>query len=277
MADKLNEMFADMLNFEPAKIINEYDGECDCRIHGKYKVHITEYNNDDKIMTPPSCPICEKEREEERKKKMTEKIKQEKLAAYKASNISPEYYDKEMSDFIAESKGQKAALNAVQEMIKTRKGKIILIGSNGVGKTMLGNLAVMALGGHIYTMYEISTRIRQSYSANSKETELDILNELIEDPLLVIDEVGRLKMSEAVQDWFSYVIDKRHTRNKAFMLLGNLHLSRDCKDGGCPKCFEKYFDCDAISRLRQNSKIIEIISNDRRSEEKSGTFITDRR
>lgn len=146
--------------------------------------------------------------------------------------------------------------------------------------TMLGNIAVKIMGGKIYTMYEIATRIRQSYIPGAKETELDILNELIDEPLLVIDEVGRLKMSEAVQDWFSYVLDKRHTYNKPYFIIGNLHFKNDCEkkeSGGCPKCFENYFDTDILSRLTQDSIIIEVIANDYRREEHSCKFITDRR
>ena len=146
--------------------------------------------------------------------------------------------------------------------------------------TMLGNIAVKIMGGKIYTMYEIATRIRQSYAAGATETELEILNELINEPLLVIDEVGRLKMSESVQDWFSFILDKRHTYNKPFFLIGNLHFNKDCdkkKEGGCQKCFENYFDKDILSRLTQNSVIIEIIADDNRREEHSCKFITDRR
>jgi len=279
MADEnpINKLFDNMMSYEPPKIVKEYDDTSECLTHGKYVIHVIEYDNGDKKITPTHCPICEEERKAEERERTRERYRQERLADYKASNISPEYFDKEFSDYIPTTKAQKAALDAVQEMVDTQKGKIVIIGSNGVGKTMLGSLAVKAMGGYIYTMYEIATRIRQSYSANSKETELEIVNELANAPLLVIDEVGRLKMSEAVQDWFSFIIDKRHTRNKPLILLGNLHFSKFCKQGGCPKCFEKYFDCDGISRLRQNSKIIEIVSNDKRSEENKGSFITDER
>lgn len=146
--------------------------------------------------------------------------------------------------------------------------------------TMLGEIAVKIMGGKIYTMYEIATRIRQSYLPGAKESELEILNELVEEPLLVIDEVGRLKMSEAVQDWFSYVLDKRHTYDKPYFIIGNLHFRNDCNDkerGGCPKCFENYFDTDILSRLTQNSIVVEIIAKDNRREEHSCNFISDRR
>lgn len=276
----IDSLFERMLHYEAPKITEECDKQKKCLTHGDYTVHYIKYEDGTEVITPKFCPECEKERELERKQRDEENARIELIKEYKSRNISPEYYDKTFDDFIVSTKGQQAALDAVKALVSSRKGKLILIGSNGVGKTMLGNIAVKILGGKIYTMYEIATRIRQSYAAGSKETELEILNELINEPLLVIDEVGRLKMTEAVQDWFSYVLDKRHTFNKPYFLIGNLHFNNDCdkkNDGGCPKCFENYFDKDILSRLTQNSVVIEIIADDNRRKEHSCTFISDRR
>jgi len=276
------EMFSNivqnMLNDEGPKLIEEGDREDKCIIHGSYKVHFVRYDNGREIVTPKVCPMCEKEREEEKRQREAEKNRIELLEEYRSRNISPEYFDKSLSDYIPTSKGQEAALKGVNDIITSKKKKLILIGSNGTGKTMLGNIAVKIMGGKIYTMYEIATRIRQSYMPGSKETELQIVNGLIEEPLLVIDEVGRLKMSEAVQDWFSYILDKRHTRGKPYFLIGNLHFKKDCgQKDGCPKCFENYFDKDILSRLTQDSTIVEIFAEDKRREQHTFNFITDRR
>lgn len=272
--------FENMIHYVQPQIIEECDKTAECLTHGSYSVHYIKYDDGTEKVTPKFCPKCEEEREHERKMREAEDARIELLKEYRSRNISPEFFDKGFEDFIAKTKGQQAALDAVKELISSRKGKLILIGTNGAGKTMLGNIAVKIMGGKIYTMYEIATRIRQSYAAGATETELEILNELINEPLLVIDEVGRLKMSESVQDWFSFILDKRHTYNKPFFLIGNLHFNKDCdkrKDGGCPKCFENYFDKDILSRLTQNSVIIEIIADDNRREEHSCKYITDRR
>ena len=46
------------------------------------------------------------------------------------------------------------------------------------------------------------------------------------------------------------------------MMISNAHLLKNCTDGGCQDCFENYMDKDVISRLRQNSKVINIIADD---------------
>ena len=73
---------------------------------------------------------------------------------------------------------------AMSRLIERKHGKVILLGTNGCGKTNLGSVAVMALGGLILTMYEVSTMIRQSYSPLAKRTELEIVGELASVPLL---------------------------------------------------------------------------------------------
>ena len=282
MADnkKIDSFFENMLHYVQPQIVEECDKTVECITHGPYSVHSIKYDDGTEKVTPKFCPKCEEERMLERKMREAEDARIELLKEYRSRNISPEFFDKGFEDFIAKTKGQQAALDAVKKLISSRKGKLILIGSNGVGKSMLGNIAVKIMGGKIYTMYEIATRIRQSYVPGSKESELDILNELVEEPLLVIDEVGRLKMTEAVQDWFSYILDKRHTYDKPYFIIGNLHFRNDCNDkerGGCPKCFENYFDTDILSRLTQNSVVVEIIAKDNRREEHSCNFISDRR
>lgn len=280
MDKTIENLLANMLNHEEPKIVEESDRITNCLTHGPYSIHYIKFEDGTERITPKTCPKCEEERALERKLHEEEKARIELLKEYRSRNISPEYFDKTFDDFVATTKGQKAALKAVKDIISSGKGKLILIGTNGVGKTMLGNIAVKIMGGKIYTMYEIASRIRQSYSADSKETELEIVEELVNEPLLVIDEVGRLKMSEAVQDWFSYILDKRHTYDKPYFIIGNLHFRNDCEkkeQGGCHKCFENYFDKDILSRLTQNSIIIEVIADDKRREEHSCSFITDRR
>ena len=118
--------------------------------------------------------------------------------------------------------------------------------------------AAKALGGKVYTMYEISTMIRQAYSSLAKKTELEIVQELASVPMLFIDEMGRSKGSKAEQDWLSYILDKRHQRKLPFMLGTNSHLMRDCPHGKqhCEQCFENFLGNDILSRLGQDSEIV---------------------
>jgi DNA replication protein DnaC len=91
------------------------------------------------------------------------------------------------------------------------------------------------------------------------------VEELSSIPLLVIDEVGKVGNSEAVRNWFSAIIDKRHTRKLPLMLCGNLHFKQMCKNKGCPECFENYFGNDVLSRLSQDTTIVIVKGKDERN------------
>lgn len=236
----------------------------ECGLHGRIAGYYLEHNNERNYI----CPLCEEEKQikeqEERARREAEILKIRRESVYKNMNIEPEYRDKELEDFIPQTPEQEQALEAVKQMIAEKSGKIILLGSNGVGKTFLGCMAVKALGGKILSMYEITTMIRQCYSPRATQTELEFVENLASMPMLVIDEIGRTKGSEAEMNWLSYILDKRHTRNLPFMILTNTHLSRFCRKKGCDSCFERFVNNDVLSRLKQNSQIISIHAPDYR-------------
>ena len=260
---------------------NLHEEKCTCETHGEYTSYVDDEGNG------TGCPVCaEKYKAEKRKKELEQEQKEEQerieeqkkvlhIQKCKRLNISPEFYFVTLDDYIPETKAQEEAKKAVAELIEKKSGKIILLGNNGCGKTMLGSIACMAMDGCIYTMYEISTMIRQSYTSKAVKSELEILEDLIEPQLLVIDEVGRISNSEAVQNWFSFLLDKRHSRKKATILNGNLHFKKDCESGGCPKCFENYFDKDVLSRFHEDTTVIVIKSSDERKKKQTMKYFSD--
>lgn len=223
-----------------------------CPLHGDYEADIAIY---DGVEIGGFCPRCYETKTEEQKRK-------EFIARCKSANIEPEFYNYTLDSFIPKSKSQADAKEAVAELIKNRHGKVILLGSNGVGKTMLASVAAKELSGKIFTMYEISAMIRQSYTVRAERSELEIVNELASIPFLAIDEMGRSKGGETEHNWLSFILDKRHTRRLPFMLLSNAHFANMCPEHGCPKCFENFIDSDILSRLQQDSKIIVVEADD---------------
>lgn len=253
-----------------------------CPIHNKiYEAKIYEDG------TEEGCPVCSVEKGAELKRKRLEeqneewrkqkegKDRAENVELCKKLNISPEFYFSTLEDYLPKTKAQEEAKKAVAEMIKTGKGKIILLGSNGAGKTMLASICARELKGCIYTMYEIATMIRQSYTAKAEKSEIEIVRELVELPFLAIDEVGRIANSEAVQNWFSFILDKRHSRGLPTIVIGNLHFKKDCEQGGCPRCFENYFDKDVLSRFHEDTTVIQIKAPDERREKKTMKYFSD--
>jgi len=71
------------------------------------------------------------------------------------------------------------------------------------------------------------------------------------------------------------LINKRHANFMPLVLISNRHLKRDCPEDtvkGCPKCLERYFDDDVISRIIEDGEIMKFTGVDyrRKIREKRG-------
>lgn len=230
-----------------------------CEKHGEYDERkVTIFGKE--IMM--DCPSCTEEKLNEERKKEIEENKNAITKEMERKNIEPIFYGATLENYIVENAEQKKAKEAIEKLIEERKGKIIMLGKNGTGKTHLAVCAVKGIGGRIYTMYEIATRIRASYTARAKEDELDIVNELARIPLLVIDEIGRTKGSDAEENWLSYIIDKRNSRGLPLIIISNKHTQKTCKEGGCKDCVENYLSEDVMSRLCVDGKVLYFTGED---------------
>ena len=208
------------------------------------------------------CPTCEIEYEEETRKAENERQEQGKIDQYRRSNIEPLYFDASFDSFKADTPELEKAKSAVQKLVSERKGKIVMLGNNGTGKTHLAVCAVKEIGGKILTMYEISTRIRATYSSKAKEDELEVTDDLARLKMLVIDEIGRTKGSDAEENWLSYIIDKRNSRKLPLILISNKHTRKSCTENGCKDCLENYLSEDILSRLCVDGKILNFSGED---------------
>lgn len=211
-----------------------------------------------------ACPKCCAEREEKElseREKWEEEKRREHL---RNAGVKEKFWSMTFDDYKPQNESQTKALALVKAIAEGGSRGLILCGPNGVGKTMLASLAVMALGGMVRKMYEIIIRIKASYKSNAKEDEQQILNELSSVPLLAIDEVGRQFGSESERNWLSYVIDERYERRLPTILISNLKLMRDCldKERESGSYLERYLGADSVSRLCECADIVSLEGKD---------------
>jgi DNA replication protein DnaC len=238
-----------------------------CEKHGDYTEQTIDIFG---FSLQVGCPDCEKERDEIERQEGVRQAQEAERARLESLNIEPMYFESTLDNFIAGSPEQERALSYARGMVKEKTGKLVLLGSNGTGKTHLAVGVVRELSGRLYSMYEITTRIRASYVSGAKETELDIVDELARIPMLAIDEIGRTKGSDAETNWLSYIIDKRHTRGLPLMLISNKHTRKTCPDGGCQNCLENYISEDIMSRLAEDGHLVNMIGEDYRRKKRAG-------
>lgn len=228
-----------------------------CDLHGTYTSEsVVVFGH---VIAQSGCPECEKEAAIKEQKEKEKEYRE----SYPRRGIEPEFYEATLENYKAETPSEKEALQAVEELKDGKIKKVVLLGANGTGKTHLASAIVKDLRGIRITMFELSARIRAGF--NEGYGEIATLNELLTYPVIVIDEVGRTKGSESERNWMSYLIDKAHTRGIRLLLISNRQTAKSLPPERRGEAFEFYFDNDVISRLRQDSKVVEVKGRDRRA------------
>ncbi len=239
-----------------------------CERHGDYEG--TEIKFCGRLI-PSACPVCMAERERlarEQDERLHEELKKEyerhERALLIERGIEPEFFGVTLEDYKAETEDERAALTAAYELAEGKIKKLVLLGNFGTGKTMLASALAIKLGGIRITMFELSAKIRACFN-NREGSEIDVLDKLLENKFIAIDELGRTKGSEAELNWLSYLIDKAHSRGIKLMLISNKRQAKNLPKERVGESFEMFLPNDSISRLRQDTRIIELYGRDRRA------------
>ena len=202
--------------------------------------------------SPPPDPAAEKAR-----------LEAERARRLKAMRLGRIYWDEGFETFDARTPELKRHLETARAFAASPKGKLVMLGNNGAGKTHLAASILHVAGGVIYTAYDIGVSLRKCFGGDGREWEL--LDELCGAPVLVIDEIGRTKGSKAELDWLSHMINRRHENFRPVVFVSNCHMKHDCAaKGGCLECFENYFNDDVSSRILEDGVFMEFAGADYR-------------
>ena len=232
-----------------------------CATHG------IEYPADTRIIAgieiqAGGCPECHAEKR--RRISIVQDAEADARRLNRSCRIEPRFTAATLENFRVATEIQKRAFAAVTRVISGELNALLILGPNGTGKTHLAVSAVRVMRGQIWSMYEISTRIRSTYTPRATETELEVVDQLARIPLLAIDEIGRTRGSEAEANWLSYVIDKRYSRSIPLLLISNNHQRSTCPHRGCSHCIENYLGADIASRLADGGLTVRLDGEDRR-------------
>lgn len=208
-----------------------------CPLHGEYLANQVWLSG--QIKEVSECPECFKLKEARRaideEKARKEEAERNRKQRIVETRMPLEYQTKDFSTFIQETDSQKAAFKLARRFVKGwEKAKaggygLLFLGSCGTGKTHLACAIMIELlkeyafsYPRYYKASEIFSAVRSTYQAGASTNEEETLKFFSSIQLLVIDEVGVQKGSEAEKRILFSILDNRVTSNKPSNLLSNL-------------------------------------------------------
>jgi len=147
----------------------------------------------------------------------------------------PARYRQATLDTIQVTETNKHAVDAVRLYIEKPASGLMLLGPVGTGKTLLASCVANAFldklkrvtfGGVV----DLLGRIRRSYSRETpegqaqQEEEWEIIEELTTVPLLVLDDLGKERVKDWVEETLFRIIDARYREKRPLVVTSNFTL-----------------------------------------------------
>jgi DNA replication protein DnaC len=118
------------------------------------------------------------------------------------------------------------AVEAVRRYIQDPAGGLMFLGPVGTGKTHLAACVVNAFLDQLKRVtfggvVDLLGRIRRSYGEEAQEEEWEIIDELTTAPLLVLDDLGKERVKDWVEEILFRIIDVRYGEKRPLVITTN--------------------------------------------------------
>lgn len=145
---------------------------------------------------------------------------------------------------------------------------ILFVGPNGVGKTHLA-CAILnkiqkekGLNGLFVDFSNLSFKLKDKFGSFEDETMGDLVELMVETPILLLDDLGSIKSSQWYQDVIYEIINQRYLKNKVMILTTAYQIQ---EEGERENLYSRIGDA-LVSRILEVCKIVEIQAKDHRKE-----------
>ena len=150
------------------------------------------------------------------------------------ARIPPRYQPCSLENFAAWTDSHAAALERAINYcsgyphLGADEGKgLLLTGGNGVGKTHLAVAVLRELvtakgaRGQFWDFHELIRMIRSSYDEQTKTTELQVLEPVVEADVLLLDDLGAWRMTDWMLDTLFFIVNQRYLGRRATLITTN--------------------------------------------------------
>lgn len=170
--------------------------------------------------------LQEEKRKQIEQQKILESKRLEKYQSEK-SGVNRKFWNSSIKDFHADSENEKNILKVVSDFIADVKNKncnkfLMMFGTFGTGKTLLGSSIIRECGGYYTTSFLLCTEFESSSDYRAKRTKIELLKFCKALPMLVIDEFGIEEKKDTEKYLIGNIIDMRYEENLPTVLISNL-------------------------------------------------------
>jgi DNA replication protein DnaC len=180
------------------------------------------------------------------------------------ARIQPRYRKCELNNFVTyPNEGLAAAVaharRFVDQFPAVDKG-LFFIGPHGIGKTHLAvgilKEIVKKTGARtlFYDTTDLLREIRHTYNATVRAVEMDILRPVLEADLLVLDDIGKDRFSEWVEETMNLIVNTRYNERKTTIFTSNFEDNPDVED---PNALKVRVGLRIHSRLNEMCSFVE--------------------
>lgn len=211
----INEFLKNRFNFREEKRT--------CEKHGDYKCLIDITSGEE---TP--CPICQNEKEAEQEQAENQNLYLQGILK-KIDGVSKRFRYSGFKNFKVTPKNKKAFDTVLAFAKQPKNTWLLLLGENGNGKTHLAHAVLKLTGGFYRDFDDIAIECQDAQSGCIAGGVGAVINKYSKCPMLVIDEVDKVKNTEGRINWLNNILRKRYNELLPIVLIGNIDFETLCK------------------------------------------------